>query len=80
MMVLWQPLTTPPWTAECIKSCVEWGPHPLANIHCNFLHDKYVDFIKAGFWVVLPLDQVQALRKDLWLSPMAIKVEHNQCP
>ena len=27
--------------------------------------------------MVLPLDQVQALNKDLWLSPMAIKIKHN---
>ena len=70
----------PPWTAERIKSCVEWGPHPLANLHRDFLHDEYADIIEAGFWVVLPLDQVQALNKDLWLSPMAIKVKHNWRP
>ena len=71
----------PPWSAEHIQSCVESGPHPSANLHCDFLHDEYVDFIKAGFWVVLPLAQVQVLNKDLRILPMAIKVEHhNWCP
>ena len=70
----------PLWTAECIKSCAEWGPHPSANLHHDFLHDEYADFIEAGFWVVLPLAQVQALNKDLRLSPTAIKVKHNWCP
>ena len=74
-------MDNPPWTAECIKSCIEQGPHPSANLHHEFLHDAYADFIKAGFWVVLPLAQeVQALNKDLRLSPMAIKVKHNRRP
>ena len=67
----------PPWSSEHITSCAKQGPHPSANLHWDFLHEEYVDFIKAGFWVVLPLDQVRALNKDLWLSPMAVKVEHN---
>ena len=33
------------------------------------------DFIEAGFWVVLPLEQVQALDQDLWLSLLAVKDE-----
>ena len=70
----------PLWTAEHIKSCIKWGPHPSTNLHDEFLHDKYADFIEAGFWVVLPLAQVQALNKDLRLSPMAIKVKHNRHP
>ena len=70
----------PPWTAERIQSCVKRGPHPSANLHCDFLRDKYADFIEAGFWVVLPLAQVLALNKDLRLSPMAIKVKHNRHP
>ena len=70
----------PPWSAEHIQSCVEHGPHLSANLHHDFLRDKYADFIEAGFWVVLPLIQVQVLNKDLRISPMAIKVEHNRCP
>ena len=67
----------PPWSAEHIQSCVDHGPHPSATLHSDFLHNKYADFIEAGFWVVLPLAQVQALNKDLCILPMAIKVEHN---
>ena len=70
-------MDNPPWTAERIQSCVKWGPHPSANLHHDFLHNEYADFIEASFWVVLPLAQVLVLNKDLRLSPMAIKVEHN---
>ena len=38
------------------------------------------DFIDAGFWVVLPLEQVQALGKDLCLSPLMVKEEINHQP
>ena len=55
------------------------GPHPSTTLHCEFLCEEYTNFIDARFWVVLPLDQIQALNKDLRLSPMAVvKVEHNR--
>jgi hypothetical protein len=38
------------------------------------------DFIDAGFWVVLPLQQVRALGKDMRLSPLAVKDEVNRRP
>ena len=37
------------------------------------------DFIEAGFWVVLPLDQVQSLGHDLQLSPLSVKDEGDKC-
>ena len=65
----------PPWTSECLASCTKWGPHPsTTNLHHDFFQDEYANFIQASFWVVLPLEQVHALNKDLYLSPMAVKV------
>jgi hypothetical protein len=34
----------------------------------------------CGVLVVLLLEQIRALNKDVWLSPLAIKDEHNRCP
>ena len=70
----------PPWDTDHIATCAAQGPHPSTILHCDFLHDKFADFIDAGFWVILPLEQIQSLQKDLQLSPMAIKVEHNHHP
>ena len=70
----------PPWDADHIAACAVRGPHPSTTLHHDFLHEKYTNFIDASFWVVLPLDQIQALNKDLSLSPMAVKVEHNCQP
>jgi hypothetical protein len=69
------PLDDPPWSADAINACTLCGPHPSANLFKEFLHDEMVDFIKAGFWVVLPLEQVRALDQDLRLSPLAVKDE-----
>ena len=35
------------------------------------------NFINAGFWVMLPLEQVCSLGKDFHLSPVAVKEEIN---
>ena len=55
----------PPWDTDHIATCAAWGPHPSAILHCDFLHDEFADFINAGFWVILPLEQIQSLHKDL---------------
>ena len=74
------PVDDPPWTPETIDKCAERGPHPSANLHQEFLHSKMADFINAGFWVVLSLEQVCSLGKDFCLLPMAIKEEVNHQP
>ena len=65
----------PPWSDITIQHCTNRGPHPSANLFWEFLQDEMADFIKAGFWVVLPLEQVQSLGGDLRLSPLAVKDE-----
>jgi hypothetical protein len=69
------PLDDPPWSAGTIDACALRGPHPSANLFKEFLWDEMADFIEAGFWVVLPLEQVRALDQDLRLSPLAVKDE-----
>jgi hypothetical protein len=69
-----------PWDSDKLYECAERGPHPSATKHRDFLRDECADFIEAGFWVVLPLELVLALGKDVRLSPMAVKEEHNRRP
>ena len=54
------PMDDPPWSDVIIQHCADWGPHPSANLFRDFLRDKMVDFIEAGFWVVLPLTKSAA--------------------
>ena len=70
----------PPWTPETINQCTEQGPHPSANLHHDFLQDKMADFIIAGFWVVVLLEQLWSLGKDFHLSSVAVKEEVNHQP
>ena len=74
------PMDDPPWTSETIDQCAQRGPHPSANLHWEFLWTEMADFIDAGFWVMLPLEQVQSLGKDFCLSPVAVKEEVNHRP
>ena len=55
----------PPWSDATIQQCTDRGPHPSANLFREFLCDEMADFIEAGFWAVLPLDQVNDLGRDL---------------
>ena len=55
------PMDDPPRSDVTIQHCADWGPHPSANFFQEFLQDKMADFIKASFWVVLPLNQVRSL-------------------
>ena len=74
------PMDDPPWTSETIDQCAQRGPHPSANLHQEFLWTKMADFIEAGFWVMLPLEQLWSLGKDFCLSPVAVKEEVNHQP
>ena len=72
-------LDDPPWDTKRIILNAEHGAHPSATVHRNFLHGEFADFIEAGFWVVLPLEQLCTLPGgDLCLSPMAVKEEFNR--
>ena len=59
------PMDDPPWSDVTIQQCADRGPHPSANLFREFLRDEMADFIEAGFWVVLPLEQVRSLGRDL---------------
>ena len=74
-------LDDPPWDPEQISLKAERGAHPSATVQRHFLRGEFADFIEAGFWVVLPLEQLRNLPdKDLRLSPMAVKEEFNRRP
>ena len=72
-------LDDPPWDTERIILNAQCGAHTSATVHWHFLCGEFADFIKAGFWVVLPFEQLRALPDgDFRLSPMAVKEEFNR--
>ena len=62
---VFMPMDDPPWTSDTINQCAQRGPHPSANLHHDFLRTEMADFINVGFWVMLPLEQVCSLGKDM---------------
>jgi hypothetical protein len=47
-------LSTPPWSEERRAETLKRGPHKSANEHAKFLREELLDFVKKGFWLVLP--------------------------
>ena len=62
------PLDSPRWTAEQRQAALERGAHKSAIEHRSFLREEFVDFVRKGFWAVLPAADVMDL-EDLRLSP-----------
>jgi hypothetical protein len=47
-------LSTPPWSEERREETLKRGPHKSADEHSDFLREELLDFVKKGFWLVLP--------------------------
>ena len=61
-------MDSPKWSAEQRQAALDRGPHKSANEHREFLREEFVDFVRKGFWAVLPAYDVMDL-DDLRLSP-----------
>lgn len=38
---------------------MEWGPHKSTHKYLDFLREEMAEFVKEGFWMVLPYDKVK---------------------
>lgn len=48
-------MQTKPWSDSKIKATVARGPHKSCDEHLDFLRGEMLDFVRKGYWVVLPL-------------------------
>lgn len=48
-------MQTEPWSDAKIKATVARGPHKSCDEHLDFLRGEMLDFVRKGYWVVLPL-------------------------
>jgi hypothetical protein len=63
-------LCTPGWSPPLVQEHLGWGPHKSANDHLDFVCEEMANFVRKGFWTVLPY---HLLVKRLWglrLSPL----------
>ena len=68
----------PPSPAD-LDAKIERGAHQSARLHGPFIRQEMSEFIKSGYWVVLPYSQVRDL-PDLHLSPLGVKEERDRRP
>lgn len=67
------------WTLQELDDAVERGCNQSATFHKEFIAEEMVEFMKDGYWTVLPYHLVRNL-PGLRLSPSQIKEERDRKP
>ena len=80
-------MSTPPWELKQLDERMKRGSHKSCDDNRDFLRTEILDFVKKGFWTVLPyrLLREQYKRKirhlrDLRLSPMGVVPQRERRP
>jgi len=80
-------MATAPWTEDLIDERVKRGAHQSCDEHLEFLREEILDFVRKGFWTLLPYRLVkQRLRakidglKRLRVSPIGIVPQRERRP
>jgi hypothetical protein len=76
-------LSTPPWTDQQREGTLRRGPHKSADEFADFLREELLDFVKKGFWMVLPyrlLQRHKRLISNLRISPMGVVPQRARRP
>ena len=47
-------MSTPPWELKQLEQRLKRGSHKSCNDNLDFLWEEMLDFVKKGFWMVLP--------------------------
>lgn len=79
-------MQTAPWTEAKIKSVLKRGPHRSCRDHLAFLREEILDFVRKGFWVMLPYRllkkkmQKEGVLKRIRLSPPGVIPQRDRRP
>ena len=71
--------TTPPWSPQQIHDAIRRGPHKSCNDYIDFLDEEFVDMIKKGQWVILPVHVALQL-PGLRVSPPGVVPQRDRRP
>jgi hypothetical protein len=78
------PMTTAPWSNECLEATMARGPHKLAFEYADCLGEELMEVILKGQWIVLPYSLVRALPRrvirQLGISPMGVVPQRDRRP
>jgi hypothetical protein len=76
-------LKTPPLTDGARNEKMQRGPHNSAVTHADFLREELLDFVRKGFWMVLPyklLKKYKKLLRNMRISPMGVVPQRARQP
>ena len=62
-------LSSAPPSREELQRRMDRGPHQSALEYKEFLAEEFLDFIKKGYWIVLPWDSVKDI-PGICISPV----------
>ena len=72
-------LKTAPWDKAKLDRCAKRGAHKSAYEHLEFLREEFLDFVRKGFWMLLPYSEVRNL-EGLRLSPIGVVPQDGRRP
>jgi hypothetical protein len=71
------------WDEALIESTIARGPHKSAHEYAEFLREEMTDFVKKGYWIVLPYKALRNQRKQfklLRVNPMGVVPQRARRP
>lgn len=71
------PMSTPSWTPAKLDQAIARGPHKSAKSNNTFIREEFLDFIRKGFWTVLPYALVKNM-PNLRLNPLGSVPQHDR--
>jgi hypothetical protein len=72
-------LSTAPWSTKTKQERYERGPHQSAHEFVEFLGTEFLDFLKKGYWMLLPYDEVEFMI-DVRYSPLGVVPQRERRP
>jgi hypothetical protein len=76
-------LATPPWDDDRREATILRGAHKSASDHLEFLREELLDFVRKGFWMILPITLLRKypqIYKNLRVSPMGVVPQRARRP
>jgi hypothetical protein len=72
-------LSSAPWSQETKKERFARGPHNLAHEFVEFLGVEFLDFLKKGYWMLLPYEDIKDI-VHVRYSPLGVVPQRERRP
>ena len=73
------PTKSAPWTVDQCDAAVSRGSHQSSQGECGFVAEEMLDFVRQGYWIVLPYEDARSLA-GLRVSPLGVVPQHDRRP